>query len=124
MKKSAMSLLIISILIGALQPAYADEGGMKGVFMVPVKIIAFGTGAVLGTPVAVVRKVSSNTKSAVESAGKTENPVFKGLAYLVALPVGLLKGGIEGAYWGTANAYKHSGDNPFSKDSFSLGEME
>lgn len=107
-------------------PARADgDGGLHGVMMLPVRVVAFGVGAVVGTPIAIVRKTAENThEMATEASGKSDNPLMVGACGLATLPFAVFKGGLEGTYYGTANSWKNSSEKPFSLDSFSLGEME
>lgn len=126
MKKIASILVGTLFSIASITPSMAaDDGKLKTVAMLPVKMVAFGAGAVVGTPIAIVRKTAQNTKAATKSiAGDNAHPVKVGAAALLGIPVGLFTGGLEGSYWGTANAWTNSSEHPFGKDSFSLGEMK
>lgn len=107
-------------------PAMADgDGGMHGAVMLPVRIVAFGVGAVVGTPIAIIRKTAENThEMATEASGKSDNKLLVGVAGIAILPFAVFKGGLEGGYYGTANSWKNSSEKPFSLASFSMGEME
>ncbi|MBX9690482.1 MAG: hypothetical protein K2X27_27450 [Candidatus Obscuribacterales bacterium] len=124
MSRNLAPLLAVCITLAGLLPAKADDS-LKGVAMIPVRLLAFATGAVVGTPIAVVRKTASNTtEMSGELSGKSDNPLLRGGSALVILPFAVFKGGLEGLYMGTANSWKNSSEKPFSKDSFSLGDMD
>jgi hypothetical protein len=89
--------------------------------MWPVKLVAMGAGAVVGTPIAVTRYVAKESVASTKKiAGDKSNPVFAVACGVVGVPIGVFVGGVEGLYHGPANAYSH----PFNKDAFSLGEIE
>src|SRR5271170_133026 len=89
------------------------------------RMAAFLTGVVVGTPIAVVRKTIQCTVSDTkELVGENRNPFFLVPAGMLAFPWGLFSGGVEGLYDGVADSWVNSADKPFSKESFSLGEMK
>lgn len=121
---AAFAMALVGSCLTAL-PARADDGGLHGIMMIPVRLVAFGAGAVVGTPIAIVRKIAENDKDMANSAaGDDANPLLKGGAMLVTLPFAVFKGGLEGAYWGVSNSWTNSSEKPFSGESFSLGEMK
>lgn len=123
MSRNLAPLLAFCLALSGLLPACADDSA-KGVAMIPVRLVAFATGAVIGTPIAILRKTAENTSGmSGQLAGDDGNPALRGAAALVVLPFAVFKGGLEGAYYGTANSWANSSEKPFSKDSFSLGEM-
>lgn len=123
-KQFAAFLAAVAVTTTLATPAFADDGGVNGVLMIPVRLVAFGVGAVVGTPIAIVRKTTENAcDMSEELSGKSENPIVRGVAGLAMLPFAVFKGGLEGVYYGTANSWKNSSEKPFSTDSFSLGEM-
>jgi|688.fasta_scaffold285689_1 hypothetical protein len=123
-RKLASLLLAAGLASAGLLPAQADDSA-KGVAMIPVRLLAFATGAVVGTPIAIVRKTCENTSvMSGDLSGKSDNPALRGASALVILPFAVFKGGLEGAYYGTANSWSNSSEKPFSADSFSLGEMK
>lgn len=125
MSRKLASLLLAGGLASAgFLPAQADDSA-KGVAMIPVRLLAFATGAVVGTPIAIVRKTCENTtQMSSDLSGKSDNPALRGISALVILPFAVFKGGLEGAYYGTANSWAKSSEKPFSAESFSLGEMK
>jgi hypothetical protein len=125
MFRNLAPMLAVCIALAGFLPAKADDSSAKGVAMIPVRLVAFATGAVIGTPIAVVRKVAENTVTmSGQATGKTDNVLLRGVAGVVVLPFALFKGGIEGGYLGTANSWENSSEKPFSAESFSLGEMK
>lgn len=125
---SALTLLAVSF--ASLAPARADEPKemLKNTAMFPVKALAVSAGLVFGTPVAVVRQTTERSKGitsafADEIGGKDSLPPVL-FASLLGVPFGVLVGTGEGVYFGGKNAIEHGVEKPFSKDSFSLGELE
>lgn len=124
MSRNLAPILAVCIALAGLLPAKADDSA-KGVAMIPVKLVAFATGAVIGTPIAIVRKVCENTTTmSGDATGKSDNLALRGAAGLVTFPFAVFKGGLEGAYYGSANSWKNSSEKPFSASSFSLGDMD
>lgn len=128
MTKTALAVLS-SLAVGALgcAPVHAVEGMEVGqdVMKTTARLTIFTAGAVLGIPIAVVRKTAQNTvDTSKEMAGKSENKAAKAGLGLVGVPVGVFTGGLEGVWLGTTNSWTSSKDKPFSKDLVSLGEMK
>ncbi len=123
MLRNLAPLLAACITLAGFLPARADDSA-KGVAMIPVRLVAFAAGAVVGTPIAVVRKTAENTKKmSGEMSGDSDNALLRGSCALVTLPFAVFKGGLEGIYYGTANSWANSSEKPFSAESMSLGEM-
>lgn len=118
------------IALSSFVPAFADSSAktdscVKGAMMIPVKFVAFTTGAVVGTPIAVVRKVCQNTTIMSGEASKNStNPLLRVTTAACIFPMAAFKGSIEGSVLGTENSWKNSSEKPFSADSFSLGELK
>lgn len=124
MSRNLAPILAACIALAGLVPAKADDS-VKGVMMIPVKLVAFTAGAVVGTPIAIVRKVAENTSTmSGDASGKSDNVAVRTVAGVAMLPFAIFKGGLEGGYLGTANSWKNSSEKPFSADSFSLGDMK
>lgn len=123
MTRNLAPLLAVCISLSGLLPAMADDS-VKGAAMIPVRLVAFAVGAVVGTPIAVLRKTCENTSNMSEELGGKDNPALRGASALATLPFAIFKGGLEGMYYGTANSWANSSEHPFSKDSFSLGDMK
>lgn len=124
MTRKLAPIIASCLALSGLLPACADDSA-KGVAMIPVRLVAFAAGAVVGTPIAVLRKTAENTSGmSGQLAGDDGNPMLRGAAGLVVLPFAVFKGGLEGLYYGTANSWKNSSEKPFSAESFSLGDMD
>ncbi len=123
MKKfTAVTLSAFALFIAGVKPAFAGDNPMMQVFMFPVKVVAFGTSAVVGTPIAIVRTSAKNTCKSNKDMGGEGSVVKTGLLSVVSLPLGIVTGTLEGGYYGLSNASMHT-DKPFCKDAFSLGEL-
>jgi hypothetical protein len=95
----------------------------NAVSKVPLSAASMATGAIVGTPIAIVRKTKSQFCGCLKEYKKDSN-AYKfwgtGCAAIVAAPAGLIKGSICGA----KNAVVHSVQQPFSRDAFSLGKLQ
>lgn len=129
MFKSLSSLLVALLLISSLQaPCFAQSAQemAKGYAMFPVKALAMGAGAVVGIPVAIVRRASSRSIEYTqnfadyEQMGGHENIVPSAFAMIPAIPMGILVGTGEGIFYGSKNAISNGYENPFSLATFSL----
>lgn len=120
----AASLSVFALSTASVVPAFAgDDSPVMKAFMLPVKVVAFGTTAVVGTPVAVVRMTAKNSCESTKSiAGDKGNPLMTGMAALAGVPFGIFTGTLEGGYYGMKNAAMNT-DKPFSKDAFSMGDL-
>ncbi len=125
MRKILLSTISALLVSGVLQaPSYADSSEVgKEILMFPVTMSSMAVGTVLGTPIAITRKSFDDTKETCNQVGGDHGPFVKGLGLLVALPVGVFTGTLKGLYFGPKNALYNSGEHPFSKDCFSLGEI-
>ena len=126
-KRIAALLGVLALSAASFAPAQAVEAPdvAKSLVLTPVRLVAFGVGAVVGTPIAILRKSYQDTSSTAEQiSGKSDNKFKTAGAYLFAWPVGVFTGTLEGTYLGTKNSWMNSSEHPFSKDSFSLGEMK
>ena len=127
MKRSLVSLVFaMAILVSVQAPANAASEMLTKIVKVPVVVTAFGLGAVIGTPIAVMRKSFTNARETTNNlVGDDANPLLKGAGALVGVPVGMVKGTFQGVILGTKNAYSGSGsDEPFGTDTFSLGDLD
>lgn len=127
MKKSLFSLVLgLAIVVSAQAPARADADTLIQAAKIPVALTAFSLGTVFGTPIAALRKSFGNTCETTDQVvGEDANPIARGAGALVGLPVGLFTGTLEGLYLGPKNAMTGSGgDQPFSTETFSLGDLD
>ncbi len=130
MKKSLAAVLCaVALGIGCIAPAMAADSEfgeiVDGVVMTTARLAAFSVGAVVGTPIAIVRKTWENSGNiAGKLTGNKDNDVLSTGVQVLALPIGVFPGAIEGVGFGTANSWKNSKDKPFTKEFFSLGELK
>ena len=61
---------------------------------------------------------------AKDLVGERDNWFFLAPAYVISFPFAAVSGVIQGPFWSAWNAWRNSEDEPFSKDTFSLGDME
>lgn len=84
---------------------------------------AIMAGCTVGIPVAMFRRSVANTMLAAHDlVGEEANIFAMSLAVPFSTPPGSLGGCMEGIFYGIYNSVVYS-DEPFSKDSFSLGDM-
>lgn len=103
-------------LVSGEKPEFGG-GSDKGV---AAKCASFLTGTIFGTPVAMVRAAGVDWKRGTsELSGESKNPLVLGVIGTALLPFVAVGGLVSGPMYGIGNAYKKE---PFSKDSFSLGE--
>ena len=109
------------------EPAKAVAKGSKtglkeGLRNLPMKLVAVTCGTIVGTPVAMFRRSCSETVAATKDlTGETSNPILLGLAGTFGLPAGVLSGTLQGPFYAMYNSWTNE---PFGKDSFSLGDMK
>lgn len=92
----------------------------------PTRVPSFLVGAVGGVPIAMVRKT---VKGATDTAKiGLEDRKYKWLmivpTFVLGVPLAAVGGFIDGPFCSLHNAWVYSADHPFSKEAFSLGELE
>jgi len=130
-KKSTFSaLFLLALGLGSALPASADESKemLKNVGMFPVRTLALGAGLLVGTPIAISRRTADRCSEytgnfADKIGGKDHLPPVL-FASVLGVPFGVIAGTSEGVYLGGKNAIANCVEKPFSKESFSLGELE
>lgn len=131
--KNLKALFAAGLIVGIMSalPVRASDSVpdmAKNTAMFPVKIIAIGSAAVIGTPVAVVRQVAVRirefTGTFADNIGGKDSFPPNLFASVLSIPFGTLVGSAEGLYYGPKNAVEHGVEKPFSQDSFSLGDMK
>lgn len=129
--KNLKALFAAGLMISVMSalPARADSVNdmAKNTAMFPVKVLAVGTAAAVGTPIAVTRQVAVRIREftgefADKIGGKEDFPPNL-FASVLSIPFGTLVGAAEGMYYGPKNAVVHGVEKPFSQDSFSLGDI-
>ena len=133
--KMGAALLVAATLVGIVAPAMAEDEALdkvtQGSLMV-TRMGGVGTGLVIGTPIAVGRETYKSYISFTETAadkvggkvgGKDNGPVCA-IVSLVTLPAAIVVGGAKGVYYGTKNGVWTGFQQPFYKDSYSLGALD
>ena len=129
MKKAIFAAGLMASVISTL-PAQADSVGdmAKNSAMLPLKAVAVGSAAVVGTPIAVTRQVAVRirefTGTFADNIGGKEDFPPNLFASFASVPFGTIVGVAEGLYYGPKNAVVHGVEKPFSQSSFSLGEID
>ncbi|MBX9722909.1 MAG: hypothetical protein K2X81_16020 [Candidatus Obscuribacterales bacterium] len=110
----------------AAEPAKAAPSSSDGKIVGYAKRLpSFVVGWVGGTPIAMVRKGKQEIASGISDlVGENRNPVFVGLASIFAIPYGGVGGIIGGPIVAGINSWKYSADEPFSRSSFSLEDLD
>ncbi len=122
MRKVLLSTVAALLLSGVVQaPSHADAGA---IVKFPITLTSFAAGTAIGTPIAMIRKSSADTKEYADKWSGDGGMIKKAGAGMVALPAGIVRGSFEGAILGPKNAWKNSSENPFSKDCFSMGDLD
>lgn len=132
MKKSIISALaLVAVSVMTSLPAFAEHENnysemAKNTAMFPVRTLALGSGIVIGTPIAIVRRVSNRCieytgNMADKIGGKNSLPPVL-FASVLGVPFGLIAGTAEGVYYGGKNAIDNCVEHPLSKDLISLGD--
>jgi len=107
------------------KPAKSGSGASVGL---PARVAGFTAGVIVGTPICIIRRTHLEIKQGehdligdVDTWWKKGLFVFPGL--LMAVPYGGISGGVGGCMYSVKNAWTNSKDEPFSKDTFSLGDV-
>lgn len=127
-----MKKLLASICLTAMSfasaPAFAADDPATNTVLIPVRLLSFGVGAVLGTPVSMVKHSVSNTTKNTEAIADKMGGKDNGLALFVSAPFGLVSGTAMGMAQGLVDGPKNSVDNcvehPFSAAAMSLSDKE
>ncbi|MBY0357193.1 MAG: hypothetical protein K2W82_04260 [Candidatus Obscuribacterales bacterium] len=102
------------------KPSSTKAGSSTGL---PTRVASFLTGVTFGVPVAIVRKTGDEIAEGTKDLlGDTNNWFLMVPAGILTVPFGCVSGTAGGVLHGVKNAWVNS-DEPFSKDSFSLGDM-
>ncbi len=128
MELAAVAALLMSL--GMVAPAMAaDDGPLEKVVggsLWVTRVSAVGAGTVVGTPVAATRQMykayTDWTPALADKVGGKDFGPSCALVSLVTLPAAVVWGGITGPYYGTKNGFVHGFNNPFTHQSFSLGD--
>ena len=127
-KQIVSSTLLLASLIGAAAPAFAGDDPATNTVLIPVRLVAFGVGAVIGTPVAVVKHVvkdiGAHDEAMADKVGGKDNAAARILLAPFAVVSGTVMGAGQGLYDGPKNSVDNCVEHPFSPASISIGEAE
>ncbi|MCB9470093.1 MAG: hypothetical protein H6677_17610 [Candidatus Obscuribacterales bacterium] len=88
----------------------------------PLRLLSFPIGFVVGTPIAIGRCAYKQTRAGTRDlVGDSTNPLLVVPATMISLPFGIMGGPFEGVGSAAINSWKGSGHDPFGPESFSLG---
>jgi len=119
MKILAIVLISVLLILGSERFAVADNAIAKA----PASVASVATGTAVGTPIAIVRKTKSQFIGCLKEYKKDSN-AYKAMGAACSAIVAVPAGAVKGTLCGAKNAVVHSVDKPFSKESFSLGDLE
>ena len=125
MKKLLASVCLTAILLSAA-PAFAADDPATNTVLIPVRLLSFGVGTVIGTPISMVKHSVTNTGKFTSDLADKMGGKDNGLALFVSAPFGLVGGTAVGCGQGLVDGPKNSVDNcvehPFSAAAMSLGD--
>jgi hypothetical protein len=122
-KTLAASVCAVLLAACSVCRALADSQGAGKSASAPVVVLGVASGIVVGTPIAATR-MSGRDMNAIIQAYDGDTFAWKCFGRPVAIPLGILEGTIKGCIAGTKNAIRYSKDKPFSKEAFSLEDLE
>ena len=89
----------------------------------PLRMVSFTTGFVVGTPIAITRCAIKQTRAGTRDlVGDSKNPLLVVPATIISMPFGAMGGPFEGLGYAAVNSWRGSGDEPFGQEAFSLGD--
>lgn len=130
MKRMELAALAALMSLGMVAPAMAaDDDALDKVVggsLWVTRLGGAGAGTVLGTPVAAGRQMykayTDWTPALADKVGGKDFGPACGLVSLVTLPAAVVWGGVTGPYYGAKNGIVHGFNEPFTHQSFSLGD--
>ncbi|MBI1270613.1 hypothetical protein GC174_09285 [bacterium] len=98
------------------------QGDRSSASQLPLRLLSFTTGFVVGTPIAIGRCAYKQTRAGTKDlVGDSTNPLLVVPATIISLPFGVMGGPFEGVGSAAVNSWRGSGQDPFGPESFSLG---
>ena len=92
-----------------------------------VRMSSVAAGSLLGWPIAAARMVvreDTEQAKAIPYAGESQNPAWHWFSRVVVIPTSMFSGIVASPFVSAVDAWKATDDKPFSKECFSLGEMD
>lgn len=125
MKKLIASVCLTAMSLAAA-PAFAADDPATNTVLIPVRLLSFGVGTVIGTPISMIKHSVTNTGKFTEKMADKMGGKDNGLALFVSAPFALVGGTAVGVAQGAVDGPKNSVDNcvehPFSAAAMSLGD--
>ena len=125
-----MKKLIAAMSLAAMScaPAFAGDDPATNTVLIPVRILAFGVGAVIGTPVSIVKHSLSNTNKfdgdMADKVGGKDNAAARIFMAPGAIVGGFAVGAAQGLIDGPKNSVDNCVEHPFSTSSMSLSDSD
>lgn len=105
--------------------AKASDGDGGGAGGIAAHVASFVAGTFVGIPVQIWRKSKAESINATRDlVGDTDKKWLTGAAAILGVPAGVLSGTIQATIYGPLNAYRGTKDEPFSPETFSLGDSK
>src|SRR5579883_3077716 len=128
MMKKLIASACLSAMALAAAPAIAADDPATNTVLIPVRLLSFGVGTVVGTPVSMIKHSVTNTGKNTEALADKMGGKDNGLALFVSAPFGLVSGTAMGVAQGLVDGPKNSVDNcvehPFSAAAMSFEDSE
>lgn len=107
--------------------AKAAKSGSFAPVDLATRLASFTAGVIVGTPIAVVRRTGIEIVQGEHDLIGEADTWYKKVALVmpgfISVPWGAVSGGASGCMYSLKNAWVESGQEPFSKDVFSLGDV-
>lgn len=127
MKKLLATLSLVTLSL-ASAPAFAADDPATNTVLIPVRLLSFGVGTVIGTPVAIVKRAATNInkhdKAMAGKFGGEDNTVSRIFMAPIAVVTGAAMGAGQGLYDGPKNSVDNCVEHPFSTASMSLSDKD
>ena len=128
MKKLLTTLTLTSMALSCAPAFSADDDAAKNTVLIPVRLVSFGVGTVIGTPISIVKRSATNinkhNKAMAGKFGGEDNTFSRIMMAPVAVVTGAAMGAGQGLYDGPKNSVDNCVEHPFSTASMSLSDKE
>ena len=126
--KKLLATLALATLSLSCAPAFAGDDPATNTVLIPVRLLSFGVGAVIGTPVAIVKHTATNInkqdKAMAGKFGGEDNAFARIMMAPIAVVSGAAMGAGQGLYDGPKNSVDNCVEHPFSTASMSLADKD
>ena len=119
MNKVIVTIVCASVLsLQGVVPALANGDG-EG--LLTKRVPSWIVGTIGGMPFSIARRIGSEVKENAEAIKDRPLLAIPGVA--IGLPMSIAGGFFDGIVYSSNTAWEYSADQPFSKETFSRGEM-